>query len=266
MAVTQNATLLTNLFDPQVIGDRIEKKLFKAIKFAPLAKVYTNLEGRAGSTLTLPYYNAIGKAAVVAEGQDIPIRQLTESTTSVTIHKIGIGVEITDEAILSGYGDPLGEGLDQMAKAIADKVDDDCITALDGNQTNVFTKTANLVDDVADALVKFGEEIDEPAVLIVDAAGYAELRKSKNWIPNTELGANVVMNGVVGSIYGCQVVVSDKVTSNYYIVRQGALAIYLKRDIMVESDRDIVSKSTVVTADKHYVVYLLNPSKAIVMK
>lgn len=264
MAVNVNATKLANLFDPEVIGNRIDKKLFNAIKFAPLAVVDTNLEGRPGSTLTLPVYNAIGNAEIVGEGQDIPIKQLTEDTVDVRIHKIGIGVEFTDESLLSGYGDPLSQGIDQMAKSIAAKVDKDCITMLDQN-ANVQAKSSDLVADVADALVKFGEDGNEGAVLLVSAAAYATLRKSSAWVAGSDVGANVIMNGVVGSIYGCQVVVSDNIasTGNFYIVKPGALAIYLKRDTMVETDRDIIAKSTVVTADKHYVVYLLEPKKAV---
>lgn len=277
MALQTNATKLANLFDPEVVGARIEKKLFKNIKFAPLAQVYSNLVGSAGSTVTLPTYNKIGDAEVVAEGGAIPIKKLTEDTVEVSIHKVGIGVEFTDEALLSGYGDPLGEGLDQMGKAIADKVDDEVLAELakivtsaekqdkDGKYVgNHITLTATFKpDDVADALVSFGEDIEGRAVLIVDAAAYAILRKSTSWIPNTEMGANIIMSGVVGSIYGCQVVVSDKITTDYYIVRPGALAIYLKRDIMVETDRNIINKSTIVTADKHFVAYLLNSGLAI---
>lgn len=265
MAVNANATKLTDLFDPRVIGSMIDKKLISAIKFAPLAKIDTSLVGTPGSTVSLPFYNYIGQAAVVPEGTDIPIKKLTEQTTPVTISKVGVGIELTDEAVLSGYGDAIGEGVKQIALSIADKVDDDLVTALSGNTTNVVTLQGALTtDDIADALVKFGEDVEGAGqVLIVDAAAYAMLRKSNNWVPNTEVGANILMSGVVGSIFGCQVVVSDRITTDYYIVRPGALAIYLKRDVMVETDRDIVAKSTVITADKHLATYLLDPSKAI---
>ena len=66
---TTNGTYLANLFNPQVVGDRIEKKLFDYIRFAPLARVYNNLVGRPGSTVTLPYYNSIGAATAVCEGR-----------------------------------------------------------------------------------------------------------------------------------------------------------------------------------------------------
>ena len=53
---TTNGTYLTNLFNPQVVADLLNEKLIDNLVFAPLAKVDTTLEGRAGNTVTLPYY------------------------------------------------------------------------------------------------------------------------------------------------------------------------------------------------------------------
>lgn len=269
MAFNANGTKLANLFDPEVIGDMIDKKLIDLIKLAPLAKVDTNLVGRPGDTITLPYFSYIGDADVVAEGADIDISQLVESTVSVTVSKIAKGAQLSDEAVLSGYGDPIGEVVKQIAMAIASKVDNDLMTALNGNTQNVHAISAAMnPDDIAEALVKFGEDIDGEKTILVDAAGYATLRKANAWIPNTEIGANMILSGTVGMVHGCQVVVSNRVKTvanltNYNIVKPGALAIYLKRDTMVETDRDIINKSTVITADKHFATYLLDPSKAI---
>ena len=66
-------TKLANLFDPQVVGAMIDKKLVNKMVFAPLATIDSTLEGQPGSTLTLPYYTYIGDATDVAEGADIPI-------------------------------------------------------------------------------------------------------------------------------------------------------------------------------------------------
>lgn len=266
---TTTGTYLANLFNPQVVGDRIQKKLFDYIRFAPLARVYDNLEGRPGATVTLPFYNSIGAAQLVGEGQDIPISQLTESTVTVTISKYAKGVQITDEAVLSAYGDPIGEAVDQIAQSIAQAYDNAMLAAMGTSAAaNMTTAAAALTaDGIASALTLFGEDIDGEKVILVNPAAYETIRKANGWIPGTEVAANMIIRGTVGMIHGCQVVVSNKLTTANcaYIVKPGALAIYNKRGILVETDRDIINKSTVITADRHAAVYVLDKTKLIKM-
>ena len=40
----------------------------------------------------------------------------------------------------------------------------------------------------------------------------------------------------------------------------------MKRDIIIENDRDILAKTTVITADKHYAAVLSNESKVVLAK
>ena len=266
---TTDGTYLANLFDPQVIGDRINQKLFDLIRFAPLADVHNNLVGRPGSTITLPYYNSIGIAQLIPEGTDIPISQLTESTKEVTIAKYGKGVQITDEAVLSSYGDPIGEAVDQIAKAIAQAVDNNILALMASGAAAGMTTAAAAItaDGIAEALTLFGEDIDGEKVLLVNPLGYQTIRKANGWIPGTEIGASMIVRGTVGMIHGCQVVVSNKLTAANcsYIVKPGALGIYNKREILVEKDRDIINKSTVITADKHFASLIQDTSKLIKM-
>lgn len=266
---TSEGTYLSNLFDPQVIGARIRLKLFDKIRFAPLAQRYDTLMGRPGSTVSLPYFNSIGSASLVPEGTDIPISQLTGSTKEVTIAKYGIGVQITDEAVLSAYGDPIGEAADQMAQALGAAIDDNMLSIMSSQASAGMTTDAAALsaDGIAEALTLFGEDIDGEKVLVTNPLGYQTIRKAAGWIPGTEIGAQMIVRGSVGMIYGCQVVVSDKlITPNCsYIVKPGALALYYKRDILVERDRDIVNKTNVLTADVHFASYVLNTSGLIKM-
>lgn len=267
-AVPNTSTYLSNLFNPQVIGDMVNKKLTNDVKFAPLCRIDTTLEGRPGDTITLPSFAYIGDAEVVDEGKDITITQLVENTTTVKVKKVGKGLQFTDESLLSGYGDPLSEGIRQISLAIAAKMDNDVLAVLDGiTGTMLYTAAARATaDDIADALVKYGEDIDQQKVYICSPATYANLRKTDDWIPNTEIGANMIIRGTVGMVHGCQVVVSNKLTDSSFIVSPGALALYMKRETVIETDRDIINKSTVLTADKHYVAYLYDSSKAVKLK
>ena len=261
---TTYGTYLENLFDPEVIADLIDTKLIDKIVFAPLTRIDTTLQGRAGDTVTLPYYQYIGAAEDVPEGTDIPIAKLSQSTKEVKIEKCGKGVQYTDEAVLSGYGDPMGEGVNQIVAAIADKVDKKLLGAAAKVTAHVYaTETGLSVTDLPLALALYGEDNEGTKVLICDADYYAKLLKN-DWVPASEIAADIRVRGTVGMTYGCQVIVSNRVHGgNFYIMKEDALALFLKRDTMVESDRDIVNQSTVVVGSKLYAPYVLNEDKII---
>ena len=144
-------------------------------------------------------------------------------------------------------------------------MDNDCLAELATiGSSMTATATTFSADVVADALTLFGEDIDDGArVLVTSPANYAILRKATGWIAGTDVAANLVIRGSVGMIHGCQVIVSNKLTDTSYIVKPGALRIITKRNTLVETDRDIINKSTVITADRHAVAYLYDTSKAI---
>lgn len=264
-------TKISDLVNTEVLSDIINKDFDKELKFAPLATLDISLVGQAGDTVKLPKYAYIGDAEDVEEGELVDISKMTATSETVTVKKAAKGIEITDEAALSGYGDPIGTGAKQLRRAIAQKVDKDCYEALNsiGPEMTVGDGTQPLdADFVADALVKFGQDIDGEKVLLISPKQLAALRKDDSYIMPCDMGAAVMAEGTVGSIHGCQVVISDRIqaedgTFTNFIVKPGAIAIFMKRDTNVEADRDIVKKTTVITADKHYAAYLADESKAI---
>ena len=271
---TTYGTYLSDLFDPQVIADLIDSKLTDNIVFAPLAMVDNTLVGRAGDTVTLPFYSYISAASTVSEGYDIPLTKLAQTTSTVKVVKYGKAIQLTDEAILSGYGDPLGEGTRQLTIAIADAIDNALLAALAANsasEQNYATSASTVAlepTDIPLALAKFGEDNDERKALLVTPDFYAKLigqPAATNWIPASEIAADIKIRGALGMAYGCQVIVSNrlKASGNLYIVKDKALALFMKRDTLIETDRDILNQSTVVAASKICAPYLLNPKNMI---
>ena len=333
-------TKLTNLVDPEVMADMISATLPKKIKFSPIARIDTTLVGQPGDTITVPKYAYIGDAEDVAEGVAMGTTVLSASTTQVTVKKAGKAIEITDESVLSGYGDPLGQGVNQLSMSIGAKVDNDGYDALCGASL-VYDGTATTIgyDGIVDANAKFDDESDDALekVMFINPAQEATLRKDSDFKDKNKYPLDVVMNGVIGEIAGCQVkkskkvklvkytkdntngtitivedsttesetskhlstimencietlAVGDKVktvAANFYACpivivdprdadedpaaddvanEESALTIYLKRDVQVENDRDILAKTTVVSADEHYTAVLSNESKVVLAK
>lgn len=260
-------TVLANLIDPEVMADLIEAQLPKAIKFSAIAPIDTTLVGVPGSTLTVPSYKYIGDADDVAEGAAIEYSKLEQTKRTMTIKKAAKGVEITDEAVLSGLGDPVGEGQRQVRMAIASKIDNDILaTALKAPLKLTADIDLDLIDkleatftDAPDAIED--SNISTTGVLFVSYKDAAKLRKlaGQNWTRPTQLGDDILVKGLFGELLGWEIVRSMKLEQNQFVaVKPGALKTYLKRDIFAEVGRDMDHKVTKFNADEHYGVAIYN--------
>ena len=282
--MANQTTMIADLINPQVMADMISAKIASKIVVAPFAKVDSTLVGVPGNTITVPQYAYIGDAEDIAEGIAAETVKLATSTTEVTVKKAMKAVELTDEAVLSGYGNPFGETNNQLAKAIASKVDVDAMAALQGAQL-IYDGSASQIkySGVVDAIDMFDEEVNTEKVIFVHPKQVTQLRKDSDFISADKYTGDVVMTGEIGKIANCRVVPSKKVPldeggANYLcpIVKlngdaeteddAAALTIYLKRDTNVETDRVSLARKTDISVDKHYAVALSNTSKVVLAK
>lgn len=213
MAVTN----LQDIINPQVMGDMIEAKLPHMIKVTPFAKVDTTLVGVPGDTKTVPSWNFIGAAEDVAEGEEIATKKLTASSTTFTIKKAMQSVGITQEAINSGLGDPVGQAEIQLAKSMALKVDDDAlVAALSGTQTYDGTDAAISYDGIVDAIDVLNEEEITDKVLFVHPSQVTTLRKDPDFTDANKYIEGVMVSGEIGMIAGARIVPSRKIMKVQY--------------------------------------------------
>ena len=271
-------TKIAQMVNPEVMADMVSAKLPKMIKFTPLAYVERELVGQPGNTLTVPKWEYSGDAKDIEEGVAIEPDQLTTKKSTMTIKKAGKGIELTDEAVLSGLGDPIGQATHQIALAIANKVDNDLVE--EAKKATQFVAEAPTTGDALDkALAVFADEEDARYVALINPEDAIALRKdtAKEWVRGSEIGANIVVSGTFGEAHGVQIVRSKKVekgkgflvkvsaveTDTDDVAKYGAFVINLKRDVAIETDRDILKKTTVVTGDEHYGVYLYDPTKVV---
>lgn len=290
MGTNTTMTVLGNLINPEVMTDMISATLPKKIKFSRIAGVDTTLEGREGDTVTIPKYAYIGDAEDVAEGVALGTVSLTATTTKVTVKKAGKATEISDEAILSAHGDTVGESVNQLAMAVASKIDDDCVKALN-TATLKYDGSAGAIsyEGIVKAIDLLEDESDTPVskVIFVHPKQVTQLRLDADFRDLNKYPMPVIMTGAIGSIAGAQVIVSKRVTTdesgNYvnpivvvdtadpneattadkFATSSPALTIYLKRAVNVETDRDILKSTNVIKTDEHYVVALTNDSKVV---
>lgn len=210
MAVTK----MTNMINPQVMGDMINAKIEALLKITPYAKVDTTLQGVAGDTKTVPSWNYIGDAEDIAEGEEVGLSTMTATSTTFTIKKAMKAVGITQEAINSGLGDPVGQAESQLAKSIAGKVDNDVLAAAyKGTMVVAPTTLATIAyNGVVDAVTKFEDEEDGiEKVMFIHPTQETALLKDTSFLSADKFTGGVAVNGAIGKIAGCWIKKSKKV-------------------------------------------------------
>lgn len=274
-------TKISDLVNPKVMADMISAKIEKKIVVAPFAKIDDTLSGVAGDTIVVPQYSYIGDADDVAEGVAVGTTKLVTTTTEATIKKAMKAVELSDEAVLSGYGNPIGETNNQLAMAIAAKVDNDAMDALQTASLEYETDDIISYDGIIDAIDKFGEESNCRKVIFVHPSQLTQLRHDEDFISREKYLGDVAVTGEIGMIANTIVVPSKKVPleDGHYICpivkisedresedETPALTIYIKRDTNVETERQTLKRVTDISVDKFYAVVLSNEGKVVLAK
>ena len=138
------------------------------------------------------------------------------------------------------------DAVDKEKKATRDTV---------GCFTHKYTGTAFTKEDIIDMRAKFGEDQEGEMLLFVNPAEFAVLAKDKDFV-QIQQGAQII-SGEMGMLYGVRLVVANRVPAGKpFLMKPGALAIVMKRNVMVESERDMDHFATKFAVSDHYVCYV----------
>ena len=279
--------MMEQMINPEVMGDMINAKIEALAKLTPYAKVDTTLQGVPGDTKTVPSWNYIGDAEDVAEGVEVGLSQMTASSTTFTIKKAMKAVGITQEAINSGLGNPVGQAEHQLAKSIVGKVDNDVLDAA-LTATNVSGDGSAVIgyEGVVAAVTKFEDEEDGiEKVMFISPKQEAQLLVDPMFLSADTFQSGVAVNGAIGKIAGCWIKKSNKIKADggiftnpiiklepdsaeteYTEDELPALTIFLKKDVQVDHEWFPKKQQHDITAAKYYGVALTNSAKVVLAK
>lgn len=282
-----STTMMAQMVNPEVMGDMISAKIEALLKLTPYAKVDTTLQGVPGDTKTVPSWKYIGDAEDVAEGEEVDLTAMSAETTTFTIKKAMKAVGLTQEAINSGYGDPIGQAETQLAKSIAGKVDQDVLTALLTATLASGDGTAKIgYAGIVDAVTVFDEEEITEKVMFVAPEQIGTLRKDADFISADKYNHNVVTNGEIGMIAGVRIVPTKKIKvdengvytcpvvklepasaeTEFTETELPAVTIFLKKEVQTDHDWYARKQTHEITTAKYYGVALTNEAKVVLAK
>lgn len=261
--------MANNLINNVVLGEVIGAELPAKLKFGGLAKVDNTLVGQAGDTIKVEKYAYIGEAEKVGEGQPIPIADLVMSSQSVTLAKAGKGFELTDEDVQRRGNEVVNEGKKQLTMAISDKIDTDSYVSLKSTKLKHNCVGKLTFADIVKAIALFESEDDgERFALYIHPNQEADIILSEGFIPASNLGDKLLVDGAIGRLGGADIIKTKKVkkVANKYhtvLVREGALGIKLGKSVGIEDERDAKHQKTAYYGSEVYVVYLAKDNGAV---
>lgn len=258
---------------PEVYADLAQASFTGKVKVlgSPAVIEDTTLVGQPGETVHFPKWGALGELDDLTQGVAMTPVELEQTDATATIKAAGKAVRIYDRdklTMLGGQGAAQSEALRQFGVLASRKVDGDLITEAETNAglqpTTDAGTTAFGLAAVNDGFAAFGDEVEpeEFAGIYIHSAQLAQAYEDASFIDASKAGDNsAVRRGVIGLIRGVPIYVSDRVTAgSYLLMKRNTLGALYKRRPIVESDRDILDPSDVVTTNVHYAVKAVTPS------
>lgn len=270
-------TVAADLIVPDVFADIVAAKFPGKLVVGQFANTDHTLEGQPGDTITFPKWAALTDMDELAESTPMVPEKLDQTDSTATIKEFGKAVEITDKALLTGLGDPMNETSDQFARLAARRVDASLIdAAVDTTVTSPLAFTSNATTLTWSVIVKgmaqFGDDAEPEDFdgLVIHSRQKADMMQDSNFIEASKLlsTGEVVRRGQIGQLYGLNIFVSDRVKTvdigggeiryKALVVKKGSLGLVYKRRPIVEKDRDVLARTTVLTTNVHYAVKRLD--------
>lgn len=279
-------TRAQDLVVPEVWADAIGPRILGKAVLAPLAELDDTLVGQPGDTINMTKYGYIGDAEDLSEGVAMETDRLVATDYPVTIKEVGKAVELTDKAVLTAIGNPNDQARQQIALSVSRKIDSDLRAAAEYEHTNAgggdpIPTTAPLKLSVngplswnvlTRAFALWGDEYDpsEVAGILVHSAQAIQLMNDPNFLSADKFGPGaVIMRGQIGAIGTIPVITSDRATAvadvdpgagtvpgaKAILLRKGAIALRYKRRPIVETDRDILRRTNIITTNAHYAAH-----------
>lgn len=229
-----------------------------------------NIGNEAGKTVQVPKYPAI-TAADLTEGTDMSSTTVSTSSVSVTVGEVGAQVVLTDLAAM-GAGNPAVELGTVLGNAIATKIDTDLIALFTGFSNGLGAAGTEItVADLfkAQATLRNNKVTGNLAAVVHPYQAYQLKANLTNTFANPNGGSaqNAAMvNGYVGTIAGIDVYESANVSVDGNddaigcVFAPEAIAIAMKRDFDIETQRDASLRAFELNATAVYGVAELDDS------
>lgn len=250
--------MANTVFNNKVIEAKAKDLLTTAVNARSLMTIDNSLAQEAGMTKTINVYTYSGTAEEVGVGEGNSTRgAISYVGKDYTVKYVQQTFDYADEDFMKDptIVDNMVKGASQV---MTNKMVADFVGELD-KATLAHSASEFGYDTIVDAIAKLNLEDESKLYVVIPNAWKADIRKDEDY-KAARMG-EVVYNGQVGTICGIPVIATKALTNKAYVMTNEAVKLFMKKDVAVEQDRNIETRTNTVVLGMAYLVALENADK-----
>ena len=249
--------MANTVFDNKVIEARAKELLTTSLNFRSLMTIDNSLAETEGMVKTINVYTYTGKVEKLADGAKNTVRGAISYTgKDYRVQRAQQVFDYLDSDFLkdSNVVDYSLKGANEL---MTNEMTADFIT--EAQKASLTHEAATFgYEAIVDAIAKLQVEDESKLFVLAPIEWKAELRKDEDY--KTARMGEVVYTGQTGTIAGIPVIFS-KAVEEAYVMSPEAIKLFLKKDVEVEQDRDIETKTNTVALTSYYICALVDETK-----
>jgi hypothetical protein len=249
--------MANTVYENVVIEAKAKDLLTTALNTRSLMSVDNTLAETAGMTKTINVYTYSGTAEELEAGEANSNRgSISYVGTDYKVKRVQQTFDYLDDDFMKDNTivDNMLKGANQV---MVNKMTADFIGEC--GKATLSHSGAIGYDAIVDAIAKLNMEDESKLFVVIPTAWKAEIRKDEDY-KNARMG-EVVYNGQVGTVAGIPVIATNALEDEAYVMTPEAVHLFMKKDVEVEQDRDVETKTNTVVLATYYICALRNNNK-----
>ncbi len=249
--------MANTVFENKVIESKATDLLTTSVNHRALMTVDNTLAESEGMTKTINVYTYTGKVEKLADGAKNSTRGAVSFVgTDYKVGRVQQVFDYTDSDYMKDNSvvDVALEGANAL---MANQMTADFY--VEAGKASLSHAGAIGYETIVDAIAKLNVEDESKLFVVIPTAWKADIRKDEDY-KNARMG-EVVYSGQVGTIAGIPVIATNALEDEGYVMTAEAIKLFMKKDVNVEQDRDVETKTNTVVLTTYYICALVNQNK-----
>lgn len=247
------------IFDNKVIEAKASELLTTSVNARTLMTIDNSLAEAEGMTKVINVYSYTGSVEKLADG--------AKNTTRGALAFVGKEYKVQRAQHTFDYTDTQymtdNNVLDMSLKYANDELTNEMTKDFYTECAKCSKKVTGTIGYTAivDAISEVGLENEAGIFVVIPNEWKAELRKDEDY-KNARMG-EVVYTGQIGTIAGIPVIATNALDTEAYVMTKDAVKLFMKKDVEVEQDRDIETKTNTIVLSSYYICALVDDNKIV---